>query len=163
MNVNPPTVRLFTRHAQARDAIRALTQAGISARAISVIARSPVEVQRLHLEAGAAEDLAATVRRDVLSEVLDVLGSIESLLVPGFGGVLITGDLFSHVSAVVEELREGGAITAALVRLGVPAGEAAGLEHAVDEGQTLVVIHGTYDVRSARAALHLTNAGLRGP
>lgn len=141
VNVKPPTVRLFTSHAQARDAIRALTQSGIKPQAVSVIARSPVEVHTLHEETAAAEDLQADVVRGVFSEVVDVLGSVESLLVPGFGGVLITGDLAAHIKAVVEDIREGGAIAASLVRIGVPADRATALERAVGEGQILVVVH----------------------
>jgi hypothetical protein len=87
------------------------------------------------------------------------VGSIESLLVPGYGGVLITGDLMSHVNAVMEDMREGGAITAALEALGVPPDDAAALEQAVADGQTLVVVHGEYDPRSARAALQLADPG----
>ena len=147
VNDNPPTVRLFRRHEEARDAIRALTKTGVGPRAISVIARSALEVRALHRETGAAEDLEAKVRRDVLWEVLDILGSIESLLVPGFGGILVTGDLVPHITAVVDDIREGGAITASLVKLGIPADEAAALERAVAEGQTLVIVRASADAR----------------
>src|SRR5262249_13031712 len=64
VNDNPPTVRLFRRHEEARDAIRALTKTGVRPRAISVIARSTLEVRALHRETGAAEDLEEKVRRD---------------------------------------------------------------------------------------------------
>lgn len=153
VNVKATTVRLFTSHAQARDAIRALTQAGIKPQAISVIARSPVEVHTVREETAVAKDLEADVMRGVFSEVVDVLGSVESLLVPGFAryGVLITGDLASHIKTVVEDNRAGGAIAASLVGLGVPADRAAAMERAFREGEILVVVHGADDTRAARA------------
>jgi hypothetical protein len=150
VNVKPTTVRLFASNAQARDGIRALTQAGTKARAISVIARSPLEVHALHEETAAAEDLEAGVVRGLFSELIDVVGSVESLLVPAFGGVLITGDLAAHIKAVMEDIREGGAIAASLVAIRVPADEAADLERAVGEGDILVVVHGADDTRGAR-------------
>lgn len=151
MNVKPTTVRLFTNHAQARDGIRAITQAGTNPRAISVIARSPVEVHTLHEETAVAEDLEAEVMRGLFAELVDVLGSVESLVVPAFGGVLITGDLAAHINAVMDDIREGGAIAAALVGVGVPADQAATLERAVGKGDILVVVHGADDTREAQA------------
>lgn len=80
-----PTVQLFTTDQQALEAIRALTRAGVSPDDISVLARSSAEADRLHDETGASEDLEAGVNRDTGRDILDVLGSLESLLVPGLG------------------------------------------------------------------------------
>lgn len=140
MSQDRPTVQLFTSDQQALDAIRALTQTGVSPDDISVLARSSAEVHRLHLQTGAAEDLEAGVNRDTGQEILDVLGSLESLLVPGFGGVLVTGDLIPHIRGVVEDIRDRGGVSVALVRLGISEEEANALEHAVASGQILIVI-----------------------
>lgn len=150
----------FRRHDQARDAIRALFAAGIDSHAISVLARSPVEAHELHQETGAAEDLERIIQHHPLGDVLDLLGEVESLLVPGFGGVLASGDLLTRIKADLEGTRghlepaeERGAITGALVGLGVPVDEAAHMERVMDSGQVLVVVHGAYDAAAARAAL----------
>jgi hypothetical protein len=159
-NETPPTVRLFKSHEQARGAVLALTSAGIDPEAVSIIARSDDEVATLHEETGADQKLESSVKHNRFREVLDILGSLEALLVPGFGGVLVTGDLVPHIDAVLSDIRdEDGAITAALVRLGVAPDEAGALERAVGEGQTLLVVHGSYDVASARAALQLNTEG----
>ena len=154
------TVGYFRRHEQARDAIRALIAAGIDRHAISVLAQSPVEAHELHQETGAAEDLERIIQHHPLGDVLDMLGEVESLLVPSFGGVLASGDLLTRIKADLEGIRghdgadeERGAITGALVGLGVPVDEAAHLERVVDSGEVLVVVHGTYDAAAAKAAL----------
>jgi Heat induced stress protein YflT len=135
-----PDVQLFPNDQQALDAIRALTRAGVSPDDISVLARSSDEAHRLHDETGAAEDLEAGVNRDTRQDILDVLGSLESLLVPGFGGVLVTGDLIQHIRGVVDDIRDRSGVSGALVRLGIPEEEANTLEGAVASGQILVVI-----------------------
>jgi hypothetical protein len=151
VNVTPPSVRVFRTHEEARDAIRALTAAGVKPETIGVLARSAAEVHRLEQQTGAAtatENLDAEAGHDVLGEVVDVLGSIESLLVPGFGGVLVTGDLIPHISAVLDDIRESGAIKDTLVSLGVSADEAADLERAVADGQILVVVNPPFQQRA---------------
>jgi hypothetical protein len=140
MNQNRPTVQLFTSDQQALDAIRALTTAGVSPDDISVLARSFAEVHRLHERTGAAEDLEIDINRDTGQELLDVVGSLEALLVPGFGGVLVTGDLIPHIQGVVDDIRDRGGVSDALVRLGVSEDEANALAHAVASGQILVVL-----------------------
>ena len=137
---NRPTVQLFTSDQQALDAIRALTTAGVSPDDISVLARSFAEVHRLHEQTGAAQDLEIAINRDTGQELLDVLGSLEALLVPGFGGVLVTGDLIPHIRGVVDDIRDRSRVSGVLVRLGISREEANALEDAVASGQILVVI-----------------------
>jgi hypothetical protein len=76
----------------------------------------------------------------VVREILDVLGSVESLVVPGFGGVLVTGDLIAHIRGVLDDLRDRGTIADTLTRAGIAPDRAADLERAVHEGQILVVV-----------------------
>jgi hypothetical protein len=166
---NKPTVGHFRHHEQARQAIRALDAAGIDRHAISVLTRSPTEAHELHQETGAAEDLERIIQRHPLSDVLDIIGEVESILVPGFGGVLASGHLLTRIKVDLEDIRgrggpkeERGAITGALVGLGIPVDEAARLERAVDSGQILVVVHGRYDAAAARAALLTSTAHTSG-
>jgi Heat induced stress protein YflT len=156
---NQPTVGLFATYQQARDAIGALKAAGISPGAISVLARSPREARALHRETGAAEDLEAAVRHNLLRDVLALVGQIESVLVPGFGGVLGSGDLITAIRVRGPADEDRGAIAGALVGLGVPVQQAADLEQAVAQGQILVVVHGAYDAAAARAALGASPGG----
>jgi hypothetical protein len=135
--------RLFPSYQQAREAIRALEAAGVPHRSISVVTRSPHDAETLEQDTGASDQLEdVSVHRNRLTQFVDWLGKVESVAVPGFGGVLGTGDLWQDVQ------RSGsghGAITGALVGVGVPVDTAATLEQAVLAGQILVVVHGKYD------------------
>ena len=135
--------RLFPSYQQAREAIRALEAAGVSPKSISVVTRSPDQAETLEEDTGASDHLEdVSVHRGRLRQFVDWLGKVESVTVPGFGGVLGTGDLWQDVQ------RSGnghGAITGALVGAGVPVDTAASLEQAVLGGQILVVVHGKYD------------------
>jgi hypothetical protein len=143
-------VRVFAGHEQARDAIQTLKAGGVEAHAISVVVRSPAEARVLDKETGVAQDLEKAVQAHPLRDLLDWLGRIEAVAVPGFASVLTTGDLGLHLARASPAR---GAITAALVDLGVPLDEAAHLERQVFDGRILLVVHGTSAAAAARAAL----------
>jgi hypothetical protein len=149
-----PVAEAFARHDDARSAIRALQAAGIKPHAISIVTRSHSEARRLEQETGAADDLEDDVQNHPLRDVLAWLGSIESAVVPGFG-ILWTGNLRQSIGH--GGLRRG-AITGALVDLGLSADEAAHREEQVFEGQTLVVVHDANDLATARAVLSASKA-----
>jgi hypothetical protein len=142
-----PVVRVFADHEQARAAIEALKTGGVAAHAISVLTRSPAEARALARETGVAQDLETAVQAHPLRDLLDWLGRIEAIAVPGFGSVLATGDLGLH-------LGRRGAITAALVDVGCTVDEAGHLEDEVFAGRILAVIYGNSSaVAAARSAL----------
>ena len=143
--------RLFPSYQQAHAAIRALEAAGVPPESLSVVTRSPRDAESLEQDTGASDRLEdVSVQRSGLSQFVDWLGKVESVAVPGFGGVLGTGDLWQDVQ------RSGsghGAITGALVGAGIPVDTAASLEQAVLAGQILVVVHGEYDAATVSAIL----------
>jgi hypothetical protein len=144
-----PIVGVFREHALARDAILALEVAGIEPEAISVLARAPGEARSLDLETGASRDLEGVTSSHRMHDVLDWLASIGGAL-PGFGPVAGTGNLGLQVARARSNR---GAVTGALVGLGLTADEAERYEEQVLAGQILVVVHGTAHPSSARAAL----------
>jgi hypothetical protein len=144
-----PIIGAFSDHTHARDAILALEGAGVELDAISVLARAPGEARALDLETGASRDLEGVTTRHRVHDVLDWLASIGGAL-PGFGPVAGTGNLGLDV-ARAESQR--GAVTGALVGLGVPVDEAERYDKLVMAGQILIVVHGTADPSAARAAL----------
>ena len=102
-------------------------------------------------DTGVSEDLEdATQHRHRLADVVDWLGRVESAVVPGFGAVLGTGDLWQDVTVGGNGR---GSITGALVGLGVPVDEASNLEQAVAGGQILLVVHGDFDATAVRSVL----------
>jgi Heat induced stress protein YflT len=147
---NPPVARLYSSYQAARDAIRALQAAGVHPRAISVVTRLQAEADTLEHDTGASEDLEHASHRARLTEFVDWLGRVGAVAVPGFGSVLGTGNLWRDI-ALAGSGR--GAITGALVGVGVPVDEAADLEAGVFSGQILVVVHGSYDPAAAQRAL----------
>jgi hypothetical protein len=147
-------VRVFAGHEQAREAIRALEAAGVDRGAISVVTRSPDEAETLEQDTGASEELEdATQRRHPLSDFVEWLGKVESVAVPGFGAVLGTGDLWQDVSMAAGDR---GAITGALVGMGIPVDTASEYEQAVLAGQILVVVHGAQDPVAIESILSAT-------
>ena len=144
-----PVVRVFADHEEARKAIEALKTGGVEPQAISVVARSAAETRLLDRETGVSRDLEDAVHAHPLRDLLDWLGRIEAVTVPGFASVLATGDLGLHLA------RAGparGAITAALIELGLGVDEAAHLEREVLGGRILVAVHGTRGAAAARMA-----------
>jgi hypothetical protein len=150
----PAVVRVFADHEQARDAIQALKASGVEPHVISVVARSSAEARALEHETGAAQDLEEAVKAHPLRDLLDWLGRIEAVAAPGFASVLATGDLGLHLTRASPAR---GAITAALVNLGLSVDEAAHLEREVLDGQILVAVHGTFDAAAARSALEMNS------
>src|SRR5262249_3869189 len=141
-----------------RDTIRALEASGVSPRAISIVTRSPREADRLQLATGASEDVEdAAVHRNRLAQFVDWLGQVESAVVPSFGGLLGTGDLWQDVQLSGSGR---GSITGALVGEGVPVGDAASLEQLVFQGQTLVIVHGKYDPATVSRVLEPPSAAV---
>jgi hypothetical protein len=142
---------VFDRFPDARDAIHALEAAGVDARAISVVTRSPRDAETLEHDTGASDDLEdASVDRGRLEQFVDWLGRVESVAVPGFGAVLGTGDLWQDIQVAGSGR---GSITGALVGCGVQVDDAARLEQAVFEGKILVVVHGAQDAAAIQRAL----------
>ncbi len=133
-------VGLYADPAQARRAIEALLQAGVAADSISVLARSRDEAEAIERATGASDELEdATTRRHPLSDIVDWLGRVEGAVVPGFGAVLVSGNLWQDIAPAADSR---GAITGALVGLGVDVDEAHRLEHSVQQGELLLVVHG---------------------
>ncbi len=142
-------VGVFAEHTLARDAILALEAAGVPAQAISVLARTQGEARSLDDETGASRELEDVTTNHPVHDVLDWLASIGGAL-PGFGPVAGTGYLGLDVA---RSHSKRGAITGALVGLGLSADEAERYEELVLDGQILVVVDGTADPSAARAAL----------
>jgi hypothetical protein len=138
-----PATRVFASYEQAREAIRALEAAGVQARAISVVTRSPRDAETLEHDTGASDQLEDAAYRNRLEEFVDWLGRVGSAAVPGLGSVLGTGDLWQDVHLAG---RGRGSITGALVGAGIPVDEAEQLERSVFGGQILVVVQGPVGV-----------------
>ena len=144
-----PLTALFASPEEAREAIQSLEAGGVDSASISVVTRASKDAVALERDTGASDDIeGASVHRNPLGKFVEWLGRLESVTVPGFGGVLVTGDVW-------RDLHGGdsgrGSITGALVGCGVEVDEAARLEQAVlDGGQTLVVVHGSYDAAAVR-------------
>jgi hypothetical protein len=148
-----PIVGVFAEYTQARDAILALEQAGVDPEAISVLARAPGEARSLDLETGASRDLEGVTSNHRVHDILDWLASLGGAL-PGFGPVAGTGNLGLDVARARSER---GAVTGALVGLGLAVDAAERYEGLVLGGQILVVVHGAADPSAARSALDSMN------
>jgi hypothetical protein len=147
---NPPTVGVFDAHEPARAAIEALKAAGIDRQAISVLARAQAEAHALGQQTGAAEDLERLIQDHPLADLLNWLGRIEAVVVPGFGAVLGTGNLGQDLA---RPATTRGAVTAVLVGLGINVDHAASLEQAIRDGKILIVVHGDYSRAAAQSVL----------
>jgi hypothetical protein len=135
-----PVARLYADSAQARRAIQALQSAGVPGEAISVLSRSTADAEEIERLTGASDDLEdRAVRRHPVEDFVDWLGQVQSVVVAGFGAVLGTGNLWQDVARGADSR---GAITGALVGLGIEVDEAARFEEAVQRGDLLLVVHG---------------------
>ncbi len=133
--------RVYGDAAHATRAIATLREAGVPAEAISVLSRSTTEAEAIEDTTGASDDLEdAAIRRHPLTDFVDWLGRVESVVVPGFGSMLGTGNLWQDVARGGG--RRGG-ITGALVGLGITVDEAARYEQSLSSGEVLVAVHDT--------------------
>jgi hypothetical protein len=136
----PLLTRLYADFGRARRAIQALKAAGVPAEAISVLSCSIGNTNEIERATGASDDLEdVAVRQHPLTEFVDWLGRVGSVTVPGFGAVLGTGDLWQDVAVGA---RNRGAITGALVGIGVPIEQAERFEKSVRRGDVLIVVQG---------------------
>jgi hypothetical protein len=144
--------RLYADAASAGRAAQSLRTAGVAPEAISVLTRSTEEADAIERTTGASDDLEdAVVRRHPLEDFVDWLGRVESAVVPGFGAVLGTGDLWQDVA---RGAHARGAITGALVGLGIDVDDASRYEAAVRGGEVLLVV----DTSQASVAPDAINA-----
>jgi hypothetical protein len=131
---------LYRDATHARRAIEALEGAGVGPSAISLVSRSTTQAEELEHATGASDDLQdATEHRHRWQDVVDWLGRLESYAVPSFAGVMGTGSLWNDIARAADQR---GAITGALVGLGIDVDDAKRFEESVREGQILVVVHG---------------------
>jgi len=149
---SPPafSIGVFVDRDHARQAIVALERAGVEHEAISVLARTPAEARSLERETGASDELGNVTGHHRIHNWLDWLASIGGAM-GGFGPVAGTGNLGLQVA---RSKSDRGAVTGALVGLGVPVDEAEGYETQVHEGKILVVVHDNEDPAAAQAALN---------
>jgi hypothetical protein len=145
-----PIVGVYADASHAGAAIRALEAAGISADDISVLTRTADEAQELTSETGVDDDLEELIQRHPLSDALNWLGRVGAWAVPGFGGVLGTGNVGADLSRAE---RTRGAVTGVLVGAGIPVDEAQQFEDQVRTGHVLVVVHDTRDPEHVRDLL----------
>src|SRR5262249_61603063 len=93
-----PVVRAYADAERVRRAIEHLRSADVPVEAISVVSRSTGDAEALERATGASDDLEDTaVRRHRFADFVDWLGRVESVVVPGFGGVLGSGNLWQDV------------------------------------------------------------------
>jgi hypothetical protein len=144
MDAFPPqraVARLYADAAGAQAAIQALRSGGVPTDAISVLSRSAAEADAIEHATGASDDMEdVAVRRHPLSDLVSWLGSVESVLVPGFGGVLGSGNLWQDVARGASTR---GGITGVLVGIGIDVDDASQFEESVWAGQLLVTVYGS--------------------
>jgi hypothetical protein len=145
-----PLVRAYAEPEQARAAIESLLKAGVPADEISILARSTAEAEQIERATGASDDLeSSTERPHRFGDALSWLGRVESWVVPGFGSVLGSGNVWQDIAPPADSR---GAITGLLVGLGIDVDTAERYEQAVARGELLLVVHGPR-VRATTAQL----------
>jgi hypothetical protein len=154
-------VGLFQERARAEGAIRDLKEAGFTDDQIGVITRHRPERAAQQTDAGSQKTEAAADREDVAKIVEDtaggmaegagigaitggviggLVGLVGSLLIPGFGPVVVGGVLASTLLGVGLGAATGGLI-GALVGMGVPEEDARYFDAGFREGGTLVTVN----------------------
>lgn len=129
---------LYPNAADAGRAAQSLSEGGVPLEAISVLTRSTKEADAIERSVGVSDDLEdVAVRHHRLKDFFDWLGRVEAVVVPGYGAVLGTGDLWQDVA---RGAHSRGAITGALVGIGMDVDEAALFEAAVSRGEILLVV-----------------------
>jgi hypothetical protein len=170
-------VALFHDPEPARDAIKALKDAGFSGNDISVLVPDRGEARDVAREMGTqAPDGAATgaVAGGVLGGLAGWLTGIGALAIPGVGPFIAAGAFATALTGAAVGAGVG-AIAGALIGMGIPEDEASYYEQEVRGGRALIVVragsrtaeaerilreYGGYNVHHAASA---TGMGTTGP
>jgi hypothetical protein len=132
-------VGLFTDRAHAEAAIRALEAAGFSDRQIGVAMQDPGEQRELIADTGTQVAEGAATGAVSGGIVGGIVGLLSSMLVPGFGPVLVGGILASTLAGLGIGAAAGGLI-GALIGLGVPEEDARHFDSGLRSGGALVTV-----------------------
>ena len=153
------TVGIFEHPEQARDALVALREAGFPADAISILTPEREETgigAQVRGTTATGDASGGALIGGLLGSVVGWLGALGALAIPGIGPVVGAGALAAMLGGTAVGASVG-ALGGALVALGVREDEAAGCEHELQRGGTLVAVEA--NGRHAEARNRLRRAG----
>lgn len=156
-------VEVFDTHEQAEKAVKALQEAGVDMKSLSIAGKE------LHSEEHVVGYYNAGDRMKYWGKVGAFWGGIWGLLfgsalfaIPGIGPILIAGPLVGWIVAALEgAVVVGGvsAIGAGLVSIGIPKDSVIKYEVALKSDKFLLIVHGTQEaVFAARIILDGTDS-----
>jgi len=153
-------VGLFSNRSDAEYALNALVDAGFPMAQVSVIAKngdvSPSESTQIseHVDEEAA---TGAVTGTVLGGITGLIVGLSTLAIPGFGPILLVGEIASTLATTAVGAGVGaaaGGLLGGLRGLGVPEEHARVYSDRLSRGDYLVIIDGTdQDIRCAETIL----------
>jgi hypothetical protein len=156
-------VEVFDTHLQAEKAVKALQEAGVDMKSLSIAGKE------LHSEEHVVGYYNAGDRMKYWGKIGAFWGGIWGLLfgsalfaIPGIGPILVAGPLVGWIVGALEgAVVVGGvsAIGAGLVNIGIPKDSVIKYEVALKSDKFLLIVHGTQDaVYAARIILDGTDS-----
>jgi hypothetical protein len=156
-------VAVYGTHAAAESAVKAVQQAGIDMRKLSIVGKG------FHTEEHALGFYSAGDRMRFWGGRGAFFGSLWGMLfgnalflIPGLGPLVVMGPLVGWIAGVLEGAAVGGAagvLAAGLASIGIPADSVVKYDLEVKAGRFLVLAHGSTDlVDRAREVLLTTGA-----
>jgi hypothetical protein len=156
-------VEVFATHEQAEKAVKALQEAGVDMKSLSIAGKE------LHSEEHVVGYYNAGDRMKYWGKVGAFWGGVWGLLfgsalfaIPGIGPILVAGPLVGWIVAALEgAVVVGGvsAIGAGLVSIGIPKDSVIKYEVALKSDKFVLIVHGTQDaVYAARIILDGTDS-----
>lgn len=140
-------VGVYKTQEETLSAIRRLHEAGYTSDDISVLAKNPERFDRVDAEtpkAAASGAATGAVTGGVLGGAGALLASLGVLAIPGIGPFLAAGPIAATLGGIVAGSVAGG-IVGALVGLGIDKGDAEQYEHALNNGDLLVLVKADVD------------------
>jgi len=137
------TIGVYDTHDKAVEAIKALKDAGIDQRKLSILGKATVTEDNIHIASGEPAKLAAAEvgAAAVLGPVLGVLTGVGLFAIPGLGFLYGAGALVGAIAGFDFGLI-GGGIVSAFTILGMKKDRAAEYEKHLQEGKYMVVAQG---------------------
>ncbi len=164
MSATNSVVAVYETHEQAEQAVKALQEAGVDMKSLSIAGRD------MHTDEHVVGSYNVGDRMKYWGSVGAFWGGFWGLLfgsaafaIPGVGPILVAGPLVGWIVAGLEgAVVVGGvsALGAGLVSIGIPKDSAIKYEVALKTDKFLLIVHGTQDaVNSARLILERSGTG----
>ena len=141
MELTKSIVGVYNSHINAIEAVKALKEAGLSEKNISLIGKADVVDEKLHASSADKIKNAPVLIGIVLGPLLGLLAGASIVAIPGLGFIYGAGAVIGIIGGFDLGLI-GGGIGTILMSLGINKEHIASYHEHLEKGRYLIIVHG---------------------